>query len=65
VEDHTQERIVNLKPAVVGNKTQFTKLIHKEADTRTGRTNDFGERFLTYLWNNEFRFPILAKVRKK
>jgi len=56
---------MNLKSAVVGNETQFAKLIHKEAHTRTCRTNDFGKYFLTYLWNNECRFPFLAKVREK
>src|SRR5579875_3605234 len=56
---------MNLKSAVVGNETQFAELIHKEAHARACRTNDLGKCFLTYFWNNEFRFSFFPKVGEK
>jgi hypothetical protein len=35
VEDNTQERTIDVKPAVILNETQFLEFVHEEVDPRT------------------------------
>jgi hypothetical protein len=46
MQDNTQERTVDMQPAVVLNEAQFLEFIHEEVDPRTRCSNHFGQDFL-------------------
>ncbi len=56
---------MDLKPAVVVNESQFPKPVHEEADTRAGRADHLGQRFLTDLGHNSFGNALLAEMSKQ
>ena len=46
VEDNTQERAVNVKPAICMNEAQFLEFVHEEVDPRTRCANHFRQHLL-------------------
>jgi len=60
VQDDTEKGTVHLQSAVVVNETQLPELVHERADTRTGCSDHFGQRFLADLGNVGFGFALIA-----
>jgi hypothetical protein len=65
VENDIQKRAMDLQPAVVVNKAQFSEPVHEEADPRAGCADHFRQHFLTDLGNDSLRYPFLAKVSEQ
>ena len=42
VQNHIEQRAVDLQTAVVVNETQFSESVHEKADSRTSGTNHLG-----------------------
>ena len=61
-EKHTQQGAMDFEMPVVINKTQFAELVHEVADTRAGRADHLGERFLTDLCEDWLRSAFLSEI---
>ena len=46
VEDNTQERIVDVKPAIVPDETQLLEFVHEKIDPGTRRADHFRQDLL-------------------
>jgi hypothetical protein len=47
------------------NETQFPEPIHEEADSRTSRTDHFGQRLLVDFWHHGFGRAFLAETSEQ
>jgi hypothetical protein len=65
VQDHVQQRTVNLQLPIVFDKAQFAEFVHEKAHTRSRRADHFRQRLLTYLSHDRLRSPFLAEVRQE
>ncbi len=64
-EQDTEEGAVHLQTVVVIDKTQFPESVHEKIDSGTGRTNHFGQGFLTDFGDHSFLRTLLAKMSKQ
>src|SRR5581483_11739597 len=62
MEDHIQQRPVNVKSAVVVDEAQLAELVHEKADSRARGANDLSQCFLANLGNHRLRFAFLPVV---
>jgi len=62
VENNVQQRAVDLQPAIVANKAQFSEPVHEEADPRAGCADHFRQHLLTDLGHYALGFAFLAKT---
>ncbi len=53
---------MNLQPAIIVNKAQFSEAIHEEADPRARCAHHFGQRLLADLGNYRLGLAFLAKL---
>jgi hypothetical protein len=65
VQDDIQQRGVDLQPAVVVNKAQFSEPVHEEADPLAGCAHHLCQHLLTDLGNYPLPFSFLAKMGKQ
>jgi hypothetical protein len=66
LQDHVQQRAVNLETAaVIVDKAQPAKLIHEETDARARRANHLRERLLANLRDDRLGPPFLTEVRQQ
>ncbi len=56
---------MNLDLSVVGDETEFAKLVHEKADTGAGRPDHLGERFLTNLRRDGLWGAIFSEIGQK
>jgi len=56
---------MDLKATVVLNEAEFSKLVHKETDSRSGCAYHFRKRFLAYFRNDCFGVAFFSKVREQ
>jgi len=61
VQDHIQQRLVNVDATVVFDKPQLAKAIHEKADAGAGGADHLRQRFLRDLRNQWFRLPRLPE----
>ncbi len=62
VQNDIEQRLMNLDAAVVLNKSQASKAVHKEAHPGPGATDHLRQRFLRDLRKKCFCFPGLTKL---
>ena len=62
-QDYIEQRLVHLDAAVVIDKAELAKAIHKEADPRPGSADHLCQGFLRDGRNGGFRSTRLAKFR--
>jgi hypothetical protein len=62
-QDHIEQRLIYLDAAVVTDKTELAKAVHKEADMRPSGANHIRKRFLRNGRNEGFPFAGLAEFR--
>src|SRR5512140_3920401 len=55
VQNHAQQRAVDLDMAIVGDEPQVAKLVHEMADARARGADHFGERLLADLGDDRLR----------
>jgi len=65
VQHHTQERSIDLQPAVVFDETELPELVHEKIDPRTRRTHHLRQRFLRHLGENSVRLVFSAVAGKQ
>ena len=69
VENDIEQRAMDLQCAFeaagIVNKTQPSKSIHEEANTRTSCSNHLGQRLLANPWDHSFGGAVLAKMGKQ
>jgi len=63
VEDYVEQRLVDADAAVVADKTELAKAIHKEADTGARGADHFSQGLLGDFRNQGFRLARLSKFR--
>ena len=63
MQDHIEQRFVNLDATVVFDEAQLAKAIHEETDPGACRPDHIRERFLRYRRNQRLLFARLAKLR--
>src|SRR5688500_15630432 len=61
VQDHVQQRTVDLDVAVVSNKAELSKLIHEKADAGSRRADHLRQRLLTDFSDDRFGLILLAE----
>src|SRR4249920_1323672 len=62
VQNHVQQGIMHFQCPVVFDEAQFAKLVHEEADARSGGADHLGERFLAELSHDRLRPAFLAEI---
>jgi hypothetical protein len=65
MQNHVQQRAVNLQAAVVFDEPKLTKLVHERADARARGADHLGQHLLADRRNDRFRFFVFAEVRKQ
>ena len=63
VQNHIEQRLVNLDAAVVFNEAELAKAVHEEADAGSGGADHFRQGLLSDLGDQCFRFTRLAEFR--
>ena len=56
---------MDLDMAIVVEKTQFTEFIHKKADARSGRADNFRQCLLADVGTDRLRLAILSEIRQQ
>ena len=51
---------MNCDGSSIAYESQFSKAVHKEIDSRSGRSDHFSQHLLTDLGNHGLRFSFLA-----
>jgi len=51
--------------AVVANEAQFSKFVHEETHTGSGRADHLRQRLLADFRDHRLRFSFLAKIRQQ
>lgn len=62
VKNEIQQRLVHFNFAVVADETQFSKPVHEEAHPRPRSADHFGQRLLTDMTEDRFRFSVFAEM---
>jgi len=65
VQNHVEQRLMNLNAAVVCNKAELAKAVHEKADAGPGCADHLRQGFLRDLRNQCFWFTWLAKLRQQ
>ena len=65
MQNEVQQGTVNFNMAVVVNKAQLPKFVHKKANPRSRRADHLRQRFLADFRNDWLGPSLLAKIRKK
>src|SRR6202022_4013827 len=64
MQDHAQQRAVNLHVAVIIDEAKLTKFAHEIADTRSGGADHLGQSLLADRRYDPLGLPLLAEIRK-
>src|ERR1039457_4222188 len=65
VQHYIEQRAMDLQPAIVVNKTQFSEPVHEEADPRAGCANHLRQHLLTDLGDYRLGYAFLAKMSEQ
>jgi hypothetical protein len=60
VQDNTQERSIDLKPAVVLDESELSEFVHEKIDPGTGCADHFRQRFLRHFREYSVGLVFLA-----
>lgn len=66
VQNYIEQGAVDLESAFcssgIVDEAQFSEAIHEKADSRSGGSDHFGERFLAHFWDDRLGNPLLTEV---
>jgi hypothetical protein len=62
-QNRVHQRTVNLDMPVVADQAELAKLVHEMTDAGAGRTDHFGQRFLTDVRADWLRSAFLPEIR--
>jgi hypothetical protein len=63
VQDHVQQRVMDLQVSVVLDEPELAEFVHESAYARPRGADHLGQRLLAYPRYDMLRLPLLAEVR--